>query len=271
MIVSIKIVAKLNRDKQRSFCHRLGCSTTKHPHLLADKKKMIEIIGMDNLRLAGHLAYTLIFFSFLVRNILWLRGLAIVASFTSIAYNFYVPAEPLWVPIQWNCVFILTNLVQITFIFLEKRNFKLEGHEAYLHDRFFPDLTSAEFKNLIKGGYLRTSKKNEVLIQQLTAVEALMVIIDGEVSVQSKGREVARLGKGHFLGEMSFMTGEPTKADVVAVGEIEYFFWEKESLKNLINKKPKMMNAIQRVLSHQLIEYILDDNQKADNNYTDAA
>ncbi|MFT6603519.1 MAG: hypothetical protein ACJARO_001029, partial [Bacteriovoracaceae bacterium] len=221
--------------------------------------------------LAGHLAYTLIFFSFLVRNILWLRGLAIFASLTSIIYNFYVPAEPLWVPIQWNCVFIMTNIVQITFIFLEKRNFKLEGHEAYLHDRFFPDLTSAEFKSLLRGGFLRTSQKNETLIEQHTTVEALMVIIDGEVSVQTKGREVARLGKGHFLGEMSFMTDEPTKADVCAIGEVQYFFWEKESLKALINKKPKMMNAIQRVLSHQLIEYILDEDQKADNNYTPAA
>jgi hypothetical protein len=232
---------------------------------------MEEFIGIENLQLAGHLAYTLIFFSFLVRNILWLRGLAIFASLTSIVYNFYVPAEPLWVPIQWNCVFIIPNIIQITFIFLEKRNFKLEGHEAYLHDRFFADLTSAEFKNLIKGGFLRTSQKNEILIEQHTAVEALMVIIDGEVSIQSKGREVARVGKGLFLGEMSFMTGEPTKADVRAIGEVQYFFWEKESLKAHIYKKPKMMNAIQRVLSHQLIDYILDENQKADNNYTDAA
>ncbi len=232
---------------------------------------MEEFIGTENLQLAGHLAYTLIFFSFLVRNILWLRGLAIFASATSIIYNFYVPAEPLWVPIQWNCIFIITNIIQITFIFLEKRNFKLEGHEAYLHDRFFPDLTSAEFKSLVKDGFLRTSKRNETLIQQQTTVEALMVIIEGEVSVRSKGREVARLGKGHFLGEMSFMTDEPTKADVCAIGEVLYFFWEKESLKALINKKPKMMNAIQRVLSHQLIEYILDEDQKADNNYTDAA
>ena len=232
---------------------------------------MVELIGMDNLRLAGHLAYTLIFFSFLVRNILWLRGLATFASFTSIAYNYYVPTEPLWVPIQWNCVFIVTNIIQITYIFLEKRNFKLEGHEAYLHDNFFPDLTSAEFKNLIKGGFLRTSLKNEVLIEQQTTVEALMVIIEGEVIIESKGREVARLGKGHFLGEMSFMTDEPTKADVCAVGEIEYFFWEKDALKALISKKPKMMNAIQRVLSHQLIEYILDERQKADNNYTHVA
>jgi hypothetical protein len=232
---------------------------------------MEELIGIENLKLAGHLAYTLIFFSFLVRNILWLRALAIVASFTSIVYNFYVPTNPLWVPIQWNCVFIITNIIQITFIFLEKRNFKLEGHEAYLHDRFFPELTSAEFKILLKGGHLRTSQENEILIEQQTTVEALMVIINGQVSVQSKGREVTRLGKGHFLGEMSFMTDAPTRAQVSAIGEVEYFFWEKESLKILINKKPKMMNAIQRVLSHQLIEYILDDNQKADNNYTEVA
>lgn len=232
---------------------------------------MEEFIGEDNLKLAGHIAYTLIFFSFLVRNILWLRLLAIFASFTSMAYNYYVPVEPLWVPIQWNCLFIITNLTQITITLLEKRNFTLVGHEAYLHDRFFPELTSAEFKKLIKGAYLRTSSENEILIEQHTSVEALMVIIEGEVRVNSNGREVTRLGKGHFLGEMSFLTDEPTKGEVQAVGKVQYFFWEKESLKAFISKKPKMMNAIQRVLSHQLIHFILDEDQKADNNYKASA
>jgi hypothetical protein len=232
---------------------------------------MEEFFGEDTLKIAGHVAYTLIFFSFLVRNILWLRLLAIFASFTSIAYNYYVPVEPLWVPIQWNCVFIITNITQITITLLEKRNFELVGHEAFLHDRFFPELTSAEFKKLIKNAYLRTSSKNETLIEQHTTVDALMVVIEGEVQVLSNGREVTKLGKGQFLGEMSFLTDEPTKAEVRAVGEMKYFFWEKESLKEIISKKPKMMNAIQRVLSNQLIDYILDEEQKADNNYTEAA
>lgn len=228
---------------------------------------MEEFIGTENLKIAGHVAYTLIFFSFLVRNLLWLRCLAIFASFTSIAYNYYVPVEPLWVPIQWNCVFIITNLVQITITMLEKRNFDLEGHEAYLRDNFFPDLTSAEFKKLIKKAHLRTSSENEVLIPQHSTLEALMVVIDGQVQISSNGRSVCKLGKGHFLGEMSFLTDEPTKGEVAAVGEIQYFFWEKEQLKELISKKPKMMNAIQRVLSNQLIGYILDEEQKADTFY----
>lgn len=229
---------------------------------------MDELISTINFKYLGHLAYGLIFCSFLVRNILWLRFLAIFASFASITYNYNLYASPNWVPIQWNCVFIVTNIVQITITLLEKRNFSLHGYKAFLHDRFFPDLTSAEFTKLLKKGHLRTSLKNEVLIEQFTKVEALIVIINGEVVVKSNGREITKLGKGHFLGEMSFLTDELTKGEVQAIGEVDYFFWEKEELKDLISKKPKMMNAIQRVLSHQLIEYILDDKQKADNNYT---
>lgn len=229
---------------------------------------MGDFFDSDNIKFAGHLAYTLLFFSFLVRNLLWLRFLAVFASFASITYSYNIYAEPLWVPIQWNCVFIVTNIIQITITLLEKRNFKLEGYKAYLHDRFFPDLTSAEFIKLMKIGHLRTSSKDEVLIKQFISVEALMVIISGEVLVKSNDRVVTKLGKGHFLGEMSFLTGEPTKGEVQADGEVKYFFWEKEELQKLISKKPKMMSAIQRVLSHQLIEYILDDQQKVDNNYT---
>ena len=76
---------------------------------------------MDLATLAGHLAFGLIAFSFLVKDILWLRLLSILASLFSVLYNFYIPAEPMWLAINWNIVFVLVNIYHIAVIIYEKR------------------------------------------------------------------------------------------------------------------------------------------------------
>ncbi len=50
---------------------------------------------MNIATIAGHLAFGLIAFSFLVKDILYLRLLSILASLFSVFYNFYIPLEPM--------------------------------------------------------------------------------------------------------------------------------------------------------------------------------
>lgn len=45
----------------------------------------------------------------------------------------------------------------------------------------------------------------------------LYVILDGTAAIEIDGREIARLGRGEFFGEVSSLIGEAPTADVVAV------------------------------------------------------
>ncbi len=45
----------------------------------------------------------------------------------------------------------------------------------------------------------------------------LYVILDGSAAIDLDGREIARLGRGEFFGEVSSLIGEAPTADVVAV------------------------------------------------------
>jgi CRP-like cAMP-binding protein len=57
-----------------------------------------------------------------------------------------------------------------------------------------------------------------VLIKQGEPNSALIFVLDGEVSVTVKGAgEVARLGSGEILGEMSFVDKSPPSATVIAM------------------------------------------------------
>ena len=83
--------------------------------------------------IAGHLAFGLIAFSFLVKDILWLRVVSILASLFSVFYNFYIPAEPMWLAINWNIIFVLVNIYHIAVIIYEKRPVKMSSKEKEYH------------------------------------------------------------------------------------------------------------------------------------------
>ena len=60
---------------------------------------------MNIATLAGHLAFGLIAFSFLVKDIFWLRIVSIAASLFSVFYNYTIPVEPMWLAINGICFY----------------------------------------------------------------------------------------------------------------------------------------------------------------------
>src|SRR5512144_2029006 len=58
----------------------------------------------------------------------------------------------------------------------------------------------------------------EVLIKQGEPVDAVYIVLEGNLSVRTQGdSEIARLGSGEIVGEMSFVDTRPPLATVVAL------------------------------------------------------
>ena len=53
-------------------------------------------------------------------------------------------------------------------------------------------------------------------LRQNLSGSGVFVILEGEAAIRLDGREVARLGRGEFFGEISALTGETPNADVIA-------------------------------------------------------
>ena len=105
---------------------------------------------MNIAAIAGHLAFGLIAFSFLVKDILWLRIMSILASLFSVLYNFYIPVDPMWLAINWNIVFILVNLYHIAVIIYEKRPVHMNPKDKELYETLFKELTPVEYLKITK-------------------------------------------------------------------------------------------------------------------------
>jgi len=217
---------------------------------------------MNIATIAGHLAFGLIAFSFLVKDILWLRIVSILASAFSVLYNWIIPVEPMWLPIGWNFVFIILNLYHIAVIIYEKRPIKMEPKDKELYETLFKDLSPVEYLKISKVAQWVTYKSGEKIIRQNTPVTDLILIYNGTVDVAVDNKGVAQLRDGQFVGEMSFLTEKPATATCRVAHNTECLVWPQKDFKDLLKRNPSLYFTIQSLLSEQVSNNLVSSSQK---------
>ena len=210
---------------------------------------------MDIATIAGHLAFGLIAFSFLVKDILWLRVVSILASLFSVFYNYTIPVETMWLAINWNFVFITLTLYHIAVIIYEKRPIKMAPKDKELYETLFKDLSPVEYLKISKVARWEKYESGEKIIRQGTPVLDLILIYNGTVDVAVDGKKVAELRDGQFVGEMSFLTEKPATATCVVKHNTECLVWKQPEFKELLKRNPSLYYTIQGLLSSQLVSY----------------
>jgi hypothetical protein len=196
--------------------------------------------------------YVLMLCAFLARDVVWLRGLLAFAQTLVVIYAFGagVPIIALW-----NLLFALINAVWVIVILRERRSVTLPADLAPTYSRYFAALTPQEFLRLWNQG------RREVVVGQLLArdgeaPEALYFLTAGTVRVSRQGTPIADLAPGHFVAEMSLLTGEPANADVHAVGEVEAVRWAISDLRAIKQRNPVLWTKIQSVIGHDIVRKI---------------
>ena len=217
---------------------------------------------MNIATLAGHLAFGLIAFSFLVKDILYLRIISILASLFSVLYNFYIPVEPMWLAINWNIIFVLVNIYHIAVIIYEKRPVKMSSKEKELHETMFRGLTPVEFLKITKIAKWKKYKTPLPIITQGKPVNDLILIYNGTVDVLVNDNKVAELKDGQFVGEMSFLTEKPATATCKVEHNAECLVWPQKDFKDLLKRNPSLYFTIQSLLSEQVSNNLVSSSQK---------
>jgi len=210
---------------------------------------------MEYTDLIGHLAFGLIAFSFLVKDILWLRLVSILASAFGMAYNYFIPANPMWIAIGWNGIFIGLNLYHIAVLVYEKRPIKMAPKDKELYQTLFKDMTPVEYLKISKIASWKKFTAGDVIIRQEHMVTDLILIYNGTVDVMVRDKKVAELRDGQFVGEMSFLTEKSATATCVVKHDTECLVWKQPEFKDLLKRNPSLYYTIQSLLSNQLISY----------------
>lgn len=117
----------------------------------------------------------------------------------------------------------------------------------------FNSLNKEDLTELAAGSKKIIYKKGEEIIKQGNSGESMFVLLEGLLSVkisanQNEELKVGVISPGQFFGEMSLFTGEERSATVVTLSESLVIEITKDALKNILNNKPKLINAFSEVI-----------------------
>jgi CRP/FNR family cyclic AMP-dependent transcriptional regulator len=95
----------------------------------------------------------------------------------------------------------------------------------------FGILTDADVESMVRMGTRRRLEDGEVVIKEGEPADSVILLLEGEFLVTTKGSgQIARLGVGEIVGEMSLVDSAPPSATITAHGECLALFLEKTIL-----------------------------------------
>lgn len=209
-------------------------------------------------------ANVLYIFCYGVRDVLWLRILAVAAMFLLLPFYANQP-EPMISCIIWQLIFIGINVYWIVAIIRERRPPKMTEEERQLYETVFEGCCSPkDMLRLISQAQWKEAENGTRVIERKTSLDQLLLIHSGSVSVQVKGKEVTTLHSGSLVGEVSFLTEEQTIADVFATTPVRYLSWHRDVLEQVFETKLELKSAIYQVIGHDLVQKLISHNKEAD-------
>lgn len=114
---------------------------------------------------------------------------------------------------------------------------------------FFSSLDVLEHKKLTDTATLHGFNGGEMIIRQEDPGRSIYVVLNGRVRVFTRDHygnqlELAILGESEFFGEISFLTGQPSPANVEAVDKSMLLELSYTSMRGVVNKNAKVKKVL---------------------------
>lgn len=145
--------------------------------------------------------------------------------------------------IYWSCVVVLLG-AEVTAA-LHRREAILIGRLLEGNGRV-PSLGSEHRVRRVVAG--------EPLFNEGEAGREMYYLLEGSVSVRKKGREIAVVSPRTFVGEMSFLLGEPRTASAVAREESRLVVIDDRNMDALMRESPKLVRKMLDEMAGRLRE-----------------
>ncbi len=198
------------------------------------------------------LPYCVLAFAFFAKPALWLRLGLVVGFGLQLLYWIYIPHELQYIHIAGTSILLLINLFQSVILLRARQLDSWSEEERYLQSTAFRSLPNVIFKKLMEIAEWKTVTKGDTLIAEHQDVERLMLVYDGTATIHLDGRPLTYIRDNSFIGEMSFLTGNPASATVKAATNMRLITWRKAELYDLMAKEPELKAGLQTLFSYDL-------------------
>lgn len=221
-----------------------------------------------------HVGFSLSALAFLVRDILWLRLLAITSYTLFVVFQLSRAEGPIWQVVGWYAVFITINLGHAAYLIYERRLQHLSPEEESLRRLAFAAMDPVAVKRLLRRGSWVELPPGEHLTYEGRPPRDLLLIARGEVVVQVSDALIARLGPGRFVGEIAFLTASHASATTTVAGDpgtrLRGITWDQARLRQRLERDEALRTTLYAAIGADLCGKVAADNVKVRRSRTGA-
>ena len=199
----------------------------------------------------AHWPYALLVLSMLMRDIVWLRAIAIVAGVSRIFIRAAILYDP--VTVAWETALVLINIGQLLLIWWDKRHTHSNADEALLATTIMPGLSGRAVRRLMRLARWRTVEEGAMLLEEGQAVTDLLFVTDGAARIEKGGVLVAICSRGDFVGEMGFVSGNVATATVIADRPMRLASFNAAALRAIVADDKDLRHALEASFNRNLI------------------
>jgi len=121
----------------------------------------------------------------------------------------------------------------------------------------FSTLTDEEIEALARDAAVQNFARGEDVVTQGDPGDAMYILVDGNATVtlqdvQGRQKEVSRLHRHDFFGEMALLSGEPRMATVTASEDVEMIVIYKEALGILLERRPDLAQELAHLAEERM-------------------
>ncbi|MCA9615329.1 MAG: cyclic nucleotide-binding domain-containing protein [Sandaracinus sp.] len=120
------------------------------------------------------------------------------------------------------------------------------------HSHLFKSLDAELRGELLESGYVTSYEAGDVVFRQGDPGELLILVMRGRVRVETATPggtvQLAELGSGACVGEVSVLTGAPRTATVVAIDAVDAVAFAKHRIERILDRSPKVRKILESLV-----------------------
>lgn len=110
------------------------------------------------------------------------------------------------------------------------------------------ELEDSDLQWMVDAGTLRQVAGGTAIIEEDVALDDTFIVVAGELAVSKGGMEIARLGAGEIVGDMSLLDSRPPVATVTAVDDATVFAIPQRKLRSKLSGDTEFAARFYRAL-----------------------
>jgi len=214
----------------------------------------------DYTEIIFYVAEIIMVLSYSATRMIVLRFMACIANIGYVGAALFIGLdEPGMKPTFIFAIFaFLINVVHIYRMLQMKMPLKIPAQYERVYQRKFSTFSPREFLYLLDISEKITRVDAEIIEEGKKC--NLFLCLDGELSVNAGGQNVATLPAASIVGEVSSLTGSNSLASVSTIGSVELCQWTLEITKKLEKKYPEIYLKFHAILLGEICSKLKSQN-----------